>query len=69
MSVVVTVLGGIVGQKVIKALHNTSYSVVGTNSEVLGAELFVTKNLICELAYEINKFRRFYSFESLFSIF
>jgi carbamoyl-phosphate synthase large subunit len=43
MSVAVTAVGGIVGQSVIKALHNTDYSAVGINSEVLGAGLFATK--------------------------
>jgi carbamoyl-phosphate synthase large subunit len=43
MSIAVTAVGGIVGQSVIKALQNTDYSVVGINSEVLGAGLFSTK--------------------------
>jgi hypothetical protein len=43
MSVAVTAVGGIVGKNVIEALHNTSYSVVGINSEVLGTGLFATK--------------------------
>jgi carbamoyl-phosphate synthase large subunit len=43
MNVAVTAVGGIVGQSVIKALNNTEYSVVGINSEVLGAGLFATK--------------------------
>jgi carbamoyl-phosphate synthase large subunit len=43
MSVAVTVVGGIVGQSIIKALQNTDYSVVGINSEVLGAGLYATR--------------------------
>jgi carbamoyl-phosphate synthase large subunit len=43
MTVAVTAVGGIVGQSVIKALNNTDYSVVGINSEVLGAGLFATR--------------------------
>jgi carbamoyl-phosphate synthase large subunit len=43
MSVAVTAVGGVIGQGIIKALQNTEYSVVGINSEVLGAGLYATK--------------------------
>ena len=43
MSVAVTAVGGAVGQSIIKALQNTEYSVVGINSEVLGAGLYATR--------------------------
>jgi carbamoyl-phosphate synthase large subunit len=43
MSVAVTAVGGIVGQSVIKALQKTNYSVVGINSEALGAGVYATK--------------------------
>lgn len=43
MSVAVTAVGGVIGQGIIKALQNTDYSVVGINSEVLGAGLYATR--------------------------
>ena len=43
MSVAVTAVGGVIGQGIIKALQNTEYSVVGINSEVLGAGLYAAK--------------------------
>lgn len=43
MNVAVTSVGGGVGQSIIKALQNTEYSVVGINSEVLGAGLYATR--------------------------
>ena len=45
MNVAVTAVGGVIEQGIIKALQNTEYSVVGINSEVLGAGLYATKNL------------------------
>jgi carbamoyl-phosphate synthase large subunit len=42
MRVAVTAVGGVIGQSIIKALHNTDYSPVGINSEVLGAGLYAT---------------------------
>ena len=43
MRVAVTAVGGVIGQSIIKALQNTEYSVIGINSEVLGAGLYATK--------------------------
>ena len=42
MNVAVTAVGGGVGQSIIKALQRTTYSVVGINSEALGAGLYAT---------------------------
>ncbi len=70
MSVAVTAVGGVIGQVIIKALQNTAYSVVGINSEVLGAGLYATK--ICSHAHCSIVFsgliasKAIYSFESSF---
>lgn len=42
MKVVVTGVGGGVGQSIIKALQNTEYDVIGVDSEVLGTGLYAT---------------------------
>jgi carbamoyl-phosphate synthase large subunit len=43
MNVAVTAVGGIVGQSIIKSLQNTDYSVVGINSELMGAGLYAAR--------------------------
>jgi hypothetical protein len=54
MSVAVTAVGGVIGQGIIKALQNTEYSVVGINSEVLGAGLYATKKSYIRLCQRRN---------------
>jgi len=43
MNIVVTGVGGGVGQSIIKALQNAGYNVIGVNAEVLGAGLYAVK--------------------------
>ena len=43
MNVVVTGVGGGVGQSIIKSLQNTEYNVIGTDSEILGMGLYAVK--------------------------